>query len=215
MFYSKWWLYQELYLKKIVKPRNLNKYLWQVKRREKPLFIHINKTAGSSIAESLGITETHFTLKQYEKLYQKKFKEKIPVDTEIWTSVRNPFDKVSSEYYYRKKQDQNDMRKNAPSFDDWIQKTYVEKDPKYRDREIMFIPQSEWIAGSQDYNINLIHFENLESDYAPLGEKYGIQPLKWKKKSKNKDYKKVYSFDSKDIISNVFKEDLVQFNYTF
>ena len=70
MFYSKWGVYQKLYLDLWVRPKLLNTYLEQIKTREKPLFIHINRTAGSSIANSLEITEAHHTFSAYKKLYR-------------------------------------------------------------------------------------------------------------------------------------------------
>ena len=94
MFYSTWWLYQKVYLDRLVRPHKLNKYLAQVKDGSKPLFIHINKTAGSSIAKSLEITEAHFTLSEYENIYKNKFGENLPQNIDIWTSIRNPFDRV-------------------------------------------------------------------------------------------------------------------------
>ena len=214
MFYSRWWIYQEVYLKTL-RARRLNKYLHQVHDRSKPLFIHINKTAGSSIARSLGITEAHHTLREYEELYRKKFNEDIPDDIEIWTSVRNPFDKISSEYYYRIMRNYNKLGTNTIPFDEWVKRTYADKEPFYRDREIMFMSQSKWIESSKNYKVNLIRFENLNSDYKKVAEKYNGIPLVWKKKSDNKNYKDTFSEASKAIISEEFEEDLDRFNYSF
>lgn len=215
MFYSKWGVYQKLYLDLWVRPKLLNTYLEQIKTREKPLFIHINRTAGSSIANSLEITEAHHTFSAYKKLYQKKFNESFPEDLEVWTAIRNPFDKVVSEYYYRIQTNQNKMKTHPISFDDWVKKVFLEKDVAYRDREIMFIPQSEWLVGAEAYSLNIIKFESLQKDYKTLATKFSAKPLVWKKKTENFNYKVEFSEVSKKIISDVFKEDLDRFGYFF
>lgn len=214
MFYSKWWIYTDIYLKAL-RRRDTKRYLNQVRAGVKPLFIHINKTAGSSIARSLNITEIHFTLREYEALYKKQFGEELPLDTDIWTSIRNPFDKVSSEYYYRIKGNQNKMATHPITFEDWVVKAYDEKDPFYRDREIMFNTQCNWIDSDKAYDINFIRFEDLNEGYKKVAAKYNGAPLVWKKKSQNKNYKETFTEKTIHIIGREFKDDLDRFNYSY
>ncbi len=214
MFYSKFWIYQKVYLKRI-RRKQVKKYLQQVHNGEKPLYIHINKTAGSSIAKSLKITEIHHTLNEYEALYRKQFGVNIPSHVEIVASIRNPFDKVASQYFYRIKTNQNKLGDNTISFDDWVKMAFDKKKPFYRDRERMFVTQSKWIENSKNYPIRFIRFENLQEDYQEIAKKYNGEPLAWKKKSSNKNYKSYFSEYSKKIIEEAFKEDLKRFNYTF
>jgi len=214
MFYSSWYLYKEVYLKKI-RQYLVKEYLKQVKDRSKPLFIHINRTAGSSISGALGITEIHYTLEEYEQLYFNQFKEKLPEDIAIWTSIRNPFAKVASQYYYRVATNQNQMRKEPISFNDWLIKAYAEKSPEYRDREIMFQQQKDWLKTTRNYNINYIRFENLISDYSKVALLYDGKPLLRKKKSMYSGYKNLYSTDNQLLIKKEFKDDITLFNYSF
>ncbi|PVW15763.1 hypothetical protein [Marixanthomonas spongiae] len=215
MLYSRWWVYETVYLKKMVRPYTLNRYLKNIAQQKKPLFIHINKTAGSSIAQGLGITEAHYTVKEYEYLYFKKFGSQLPEQTAIWASIRNPYDRVCSQYYYRRKHNQNNLRSQLISIDEWIHKAYLEKDPFYRDRELMFMPQTHWLKTDNQYPVNFIRFENLEQDYKKLQLQYHAAPLPWKKKSETVDYRTVLSISSKAIITQVFQEDLNIFNYDF
>jgi hypothetical protein len=214
--YRKSWVYKNVYLKQIRK-KSLNNYLKQIKEGTKPLYIHINKTAGSSIAKSLGITEAHFTLSEYEKLFKDKFQVLLPADTEIWCSIRNPFDKVVSEYFYRIKTNQNRMRTNPIKFNDWVYFTYDVKHPFYRDREIMFNSQLKWISSQNKYHINIIRFESLYNDYNKLvsNKKFAVGKLTWKKKSNHQLYSQYYSSDSRKIIEREFAEDIEKFNYFF
>ena len=214
MFYSKWWIYKNVYLR-INEKRLIKNYLKEVKTGNKPLFIHINKTAGSSIAKSLGIPESHCSLDTYEKLYKKYFKEEFNENVKIWTSIRNPFDKVTSQYFYRIKTNQNKLGENTISFDEWVKAAFDDKDPAYRDWDLMFGTQSNWIKNNKNYPINFIRFENLNEDYNKVATLYNGTPLAWRKKSSNKNYKEHFSDYSKAVIEREFKEDLERFNYTF
>lgn len=198
-----------------IRKEKLNKYLSQIREHEKPLFIHINKTAGSSIANSLGFTEGHYTLREIEVAYSGLFGEELPLDTEIWTAIRNPFEKVVSQYFFRVQQNQNQLKTHTLTFDEWVKAAYDDKDLFYRDREIMFIPQHRWIESSKNYPLQFIRFENLQQDYLVLAERYHGNPLVWKKKSSHKNYREHYSSYSRAIIAREFEEDLLQFNYTF
>ncbi|MCT8341113.1 hypothetical protein MG296_13690 [Flavobacteriaceae bacterium TK19130] len=215
MFYRKWRLYHEVYLSKIIRPLQVHRYLHQVRDRKKPLFIHINRTGGTSIAHGLGITAIHHTFSEYEKLYQRKFKEPIPLDIEVYASIRNPFDKVASEYKYRIKTNQNAMGSHPISFEAWVQKAYVDKDPEYRDRNIMFWPQLKWLEGSEAYTVKFLHFERLQKEYLELSEKFGGKDLPWKKKTDDTAYSSIYTEKAKNIVSKVFKSDLETFNYNY
>ncbi len=212
--YHKWWIYQKVYLRELER-KNLKRYLLQVKEGQKPLFIHINKTAGTSIANSLKIPEGHYTLQDFEKMFLKQFKKPLTTETQVYVAIRNPFDKIASQYFFRIKTNQNSLRKNTLSFDEWVYQAFHLKNPYYRDLEIMFAPQMSWFESKNRYKINFIRFENLQEDYKNLAEKYNGSPLFWKKKSNNKDYKSLYSEASKKIIEREFKVDLEYFNYIF
>jgi len=214
MFYNTWWIYKNVYIN-LNEKRLVRNYLKEVNAGNKPLFVHINKTAGSSIAKSLGFTEAHRSLENFEVLYKRYFKKEIDEKVDIWTAIRNPFDKVTSQYFYRIKTNQNNMGVNTLSFDEWVKAAFDDKDPFYRDKELMFGSQCDWIRSKKTYKINFIRFENLNEDYKKLAEIYNGIPLVWRKKSSNKNYKSHYSEYSKKIIEREFKEDLERFNYTF
>ncbi|WP_435577586.1 sulfotransferase family 2 domain-containing protein [Gilvibacter sp.] len=193
----------------------MNRYLDEIHSGDKPVFIHINKTAGSSIAQSLGITAGHYTLHELELAYQQRFKKLLPLEVPVYTVIRNPFDKVVSQYSYRKQTDQNNLATKPLSFRDWVEAVYDRKDPAYRDRELMFIPQTEWLRSERLKQVKYIHFEQLHEQVQPLLKKYGKQDLAWKKRSDHAPYRTYYDQHTQAIIEREFASDLKTFNYEF
>lgn len=214
MFYSKWWIYRNLYLE-YVRRQQVNSYLRQIKQESKPMFIHINRTAGSSIASGLGITQIHFTLLEYEQLYCKKYKRKLPNTLPVISCIRNPYDRVASEYYYRTMHNQNNLKTNPIRFEDWVVEVYWLKNKKYRDREIMFMPQYKWLESKGVYEFHLLRYETLAEDYKLLEQHYGATSLPWKKATNKPEYTEVFTAMSREIVEQVFKEDLKNFNYSY
>ena len=51
--------------------------------------------------------------------------------------------------------------------------------------------------------------------FQKLANEYKVESLPWKKKSDNLNYEEMFSDISKEIIFQVFKEDLNRFKYSF
>jgi hypothetical protein len=95
------------------------------------IFIHINKTGGTSIAKATGIPhKNHLHVKEViAEIGEQKFKKSL-----VFAVVRNPWDKVVSHYNYRIKTNQTTMGDTPISFKDWVKQTYGEpKNPLYYD----------------------------------------------------------------------------------
>ncbi|WP_346861017.1 sulfotransferase family 2 domain-containing protein [uncultured Draconibacterium sp.] len=183
---------------------------------EKIIFIHINKTAGTSIAKSIGLPfKMHYTCKEIIDIVNKKDWD----EAYKFTVVRNPWDRVVSHYKYRLKTNQTGLGAQPISFKDWIRHTYSEeKNPKYYNNPKMFQQQIEWI---KDYNNNvcvnkIIRFENIENEYNFFAEQIGISNrLPHLNKTKHEDYKKYYDDETISIIQNWFRDDIELWGYTF
>src|SRR5438477_13059262 len=92
------------------------------------VFIHINKTDGSSIEKALGVRHEHRTALEKraqlgEKFWVKKFKFAV---------VRNPWDKVVSHYHYRVQTNQTVLGANPMGFPEWVRRAYGNQDPVLR-----------------------------------------------------------------------------------
>ena len=194
MIYRKTILYN--YYLKWVRAKLRNNYLEQLAANEKPLFIHINRTGGTSIALGLEISPIHFSLKEYEQHWKQRFGVPMPEMT-VYSSVRNPYHRAVSQYYFRIKSGQNKMQSKPISFDDWLFEVFDKRNPKYRDRELMFISQTEWLASDTEHQLKLIRFENLEDDYKRVLGEFNPEPLPWARPSERPDYSDVLNQSNK------------------
>ena len=180
------------------------------------VFIHINKTAGTSIVDVIGKPfRKHLTVKDVIKIIgQKKWDEAYK-----FTVIRNPWDKVVSHYKYRVKMNSNNMAKKSIEFKNWVACTYGEpKDPIYYGRELMFSPQVEWLKnnhGKIDVD-KIIRFENLNEGINEVFRTLGIDSnLPHLNKTYKSNYRDFYDEESKQIITKWFHEDIQEFRYKF
>jgi chondroitin 4-sulfotransferase 11 len=178
------------------------------------IFIHINKTGGSSIEKALNLPFEHLTATEKKQevgpeKWQNKFK---------FAFVRNPFDKVCSHYRYRVKTNQTKLKEHPLSFAEWVKISYLEQDPFYFDNPRMFMPQTWWLQDKQGELMvdQIYHFENLHDDFKALCSRLNIAAeLPHLKASKKVDYRRFYDDATQEIVTSHFKNDLKQFNYQF
>lgn len=186
-------------------------------RNLKLCFIHVPKTAGSSIEKALNWQGANHLIgplnKKYnvcpQHLYWSEIKEEIPEAENFlkFSVVRNPFDRLVSEYFYAR---QNKCRPN--SFVDGLSfRDFVDKFLELPDQERQFIfdrhlePQVNFIEGCE--NLNLFHFEYLEKCFSflrSLGVVGSIPKINtsnhknWNLYYDDKISSKVYEFYAKD-----------------
>ncbi len=187
---------------------------------KKFIFIHINKTAGTSIEKALceyGQKRTvskennDFKMsKQSQHFNYKEYREFLGADYDDYfkfTVIRNPFDRVAS-YYYGGNAISNEL-----NFSDWIVDRYQNKN--FQDFERMYSDYKHWIG---DEKMDLIlRFENLSSDFEILKEKLNLDcELGFHNVTKHKKhYSKYYNEKTKEIIQNFFSDELKKFNYKY
>jgi chondroitin 4-sulfotransferase 11 len=180
------------------------------------VFIHINKTAGTSIVDVIGKPfRKHLTVKDVINVIgQQKWDEAY-----TFTVIRNPWDKVVSQYKHAIKMNSNNMAKKSIEFKDWVACTYGEpKDPFYYGRAQMFFPQVEWLKNFQgkiDVD-KIIRFENLNEGINEVFNTLAIDSdLPHLNETHKTNYRDFYDNESKQIISEWFHEDIQVFEYTF
>ncbi len=180
------------------------------------VFIHINKTGGTSISEAIGLfRKRHLTAKEVIQMigldsWNRAYKFSI---------VRNPWDKVVSHYKYRERTNQTAMGTDKISFGEWVACTYgVEKNPFYYDNPKMFQSQVAWLRNEAgEIELDFIgRFENLAADFELIKKELSLlQKLPHLNKSEQRDYRHFYNVKTYSIVADWFAEDISYFRYEF
>ena len=125
-------------------------------------FIHVNKCGGSSIEIALGIAKTHDTAAE----------RRAAIGAEAWdaaytfATVRNPFDRVASIYYYRVRTDQHGLADRHLGFNAWVRRTFGDKDPAYWDESAYLAPAADWVsAGGQVIVDHVARLEDIATEW--------------------------------------------------
>ena len=178
------------------------------------IFIHINKTAGSSIEKALNIPLEHKTAQEkIQEVGRQRWDKKL-----TFAVVRNPWDKVVSHYHYRVKTDQTGLGDQHIDFKEWVERSYGNQELTYYNNPKMFMPQLSWITDS-DGNIlvdEILRFENLNEDFIRLTQMLGRElSLPHVKKSKRGSYHDYYDEQTIAIVEKWFSSDINAFDYQF
>ncbi len=182
--------------------------------RDRFAFVHINKTGGSSIERALRIPFRHETaLEQIERLGPEHWKRRL-----TFTVVRNPWDKVVSQYHYRSRLNRLSPDEREVSFDKWVHRTFGAQDSKYFNVPRMFMPQTAWITDHDGTILvdRVCRFERLHDDFHAICRELGINAqLPHLKSSRHRPYRDYYSPSLRRIVEEWFRPDLEQFGYEF
>ena len=208
-----------------------------LKPSPKCIFIHIPKCAGTTIKENFrlhGAPWTHNNVTHIIDGDTKKFNsvEKF-LKYNPFTIVRNPFDRMVSWFFYHKSLSVEELGSGpgrpasalyATSFEDWV----MNNCPHHWDYSGRGVPQYvwrqlNWIEYTWPYpdrwrtevvipKANIIRYEELETVIPQLKN----SSHRFEKKSERGDYKQYYT-SSKiiDIVTELCKDDLEYFNYSF
>jgi hypothetical protein len=175
-------------------------------------FIHITKTAGSSI-ERIGKKNNilwgkfHKEYGWWHEIFPRK-KSSLKDKYDWFTVVRNPYTRVVSEFYYcypvRSK------TKNVNEFNQLIQQS-IKRRSKNGDH---WTEQYKYF--DSDYDIQVLKFENINQDFKDLMNKYSIniELSIHENQTKNKIFDvKDLSSETLDLVRKIYSKDFSLFNY--
>ena len=166
----------------------------------KCIFMHITKTGGSSIEEVFdyrGIKH-HRPEEMIENIGQEKWDNYFK-----FTFVRNPWDRLVSEYFYRIKKGSTSVNFKSwlvemRGFDSWAGGL-----------------QSKWM---QERNFDFVgRFENFQNDFDQICQKINHPKvlLPHANSTTHQHYSAYYDEESKDLVRNWHKADIELFDYDF
>lgn len=183
------------------------------------VFVHIPRTAGTSISKSLGVSGPglHLTINWFPKRYFS------------CAFVRNPWDRAVSAFFFLSQGGQAYNLRNTfykviyfskykENFTHFVEGSLTENRPSVF-RIPHFRPQYEYICDKAgNLSVDWVgKYGNLEQDLHSLTEKLdlSIDQLPHLEPSKHKNYKKYYTEDTKEIVRKAYKQDVEKFNYSF
>jgi chondroitin 4-sulfotransferase 11 len=175
---------------------------------KKLLFIHIPKTAGTSIVFSL------FKKSKVEHNLLSKYSEDFLRDVFVFCVIRNPFDRFISQWLYHTNYKDNFFYKKYNKKFDVFSYLDIVKNNSHR---VTWKSMSRFIFHKTKKVDFFLRFENLSNDWKKLCNILGLDiKLEFLKKNTNKNH---YSFYYNDYliseIEKIYKEDIINFNYKF
>jgi len=180
------------------------------------VFVHINKTGGSSVRKALGI-------EGYQHARASDILDAVGRDRWLrlttFSTIRNPWDRLVSLYHWRIKTNQTGLAESPIPFDAWLDLCLRDHDPHYVKNPLMLAPQTYWLKNEAGILLveRLLRFEHLASDFASLCLKVGLPPLKLPhlKKTDRKHYSRYFSERDMELVERVYEEDIDSFGYRF
>jgi len=192
--------------------------------RHKLIFIHIPKNAGTAITNTLNMSDIgHHMPEYYIKKYPNEWK-----DYKKFAVVRNPWDRVVSNYEYAKLEESYwHSRKNNRPYSKHVDytllhnKTFVDcinilTSNRNNLRHQGWRNQSTYLKLGNSFidDIEIVKFENLQEE---LKNKINIDiNIPTINSSNHNDYSSYYTDDSlSDGVRKVYIEDVEKFKYKF
>ena len=182
--------------------------------RGRYVFIHINKTGGTSVERALHLrSERKTALEKLAEMGQARFERAFK-----FAFVRNPWDKVVSHYHYRLRTNRTGLADEGIGFHEWVRRAYGECDPRYHDEPKMFMPQVLWVGDADGRCIIdfVGRFETLPEDFAEVCRRIGVNAtLPHVKTTSHAHYRESYDAATRAIIAERFASDIEAYGYRF
>lgn len=171
----------------------------------KTIFIHIPNTGGTSVETALVGSDwwnidpqtKHIDWREAKELYADYWASYLK-----FTIVRDPWDWLVSLY-------NSHGRDGNKTWEEYV------RNPNLSQNEQSTMSQSKIIGGEMDC---ILRFERLNGDFIGLAHKLGIKvglPHESIGTGRHKHYFELYTEELKEIVSELFQEDIRRFGYAF
>ena len=174
-----------------------------INHQYKVIFVHVIKTGGVSIATALGMKRTNYHKSASQ--IKKKLGENIWNEYFKFTFVRNPWDKIVSQYHFNRSK----FGFGGSTFKEYVRAWSAgQKISTFPQLNLFYIDEKLDFVG---------RFETLQEDFNIVCDKVGIpqQQLPHMNKSKHKHYTEYYDEETRQIVAEKYTEDIKYFGYKF
>lgn len=206
-----------------------------ISHKHKFIFVAIPKTGTSSVISVLGkidpeacesktSPEKHLTLTEYQSMYPDTR------DYYSFTIVRNPWDRLVSQYFFTRRVTQNfkygffkDNKVEDTSFQSFIHNIVGKGIPYTKHSYNTKTSKQSWDSNSDQLNyINMnitriCKFESLQFEFNIICDEINIprHQLPHNNPTKHKHYTEYYDDETKQIVADLFAKDIEYFGYQF
>lgn len=176
-------------------------------------YVHINKCGGSSIEIALGLPKSHATAAE----------QRAAMGSEAWqaaytfATVRNPFARVASIYYFRVRTDQDGLGDRHLSVNAWIREVFAERNPAYWQDGPLLAPAADWLCDGGEMLVeHVARLEDLDAEWPRICRRLGVQrTLEVTNRNSHPPYRAIFTDASRRIVDEAFAEDLERFGYSW
>lgn len=185
-------------------------------------FVHIPKTAGTSVLSALGVEKTPYTHCPARIIHQRYPAEAKKL--QFFSVVRDPFERFASSFeYITKRSDWPAQRAFASdvigdlSFTEFTSK--MASNRLFRNLVTgyeFFFPQSYFTHnGARPLVCNIVRFENLENDFDQIirSKIAGASALPSLRNHGGGDYRALYDDTAIELVRNIYAQDFSNFGY--
>ncbi len=162
----------------------------------------------------LGLTRVHFSAREVVDILSPE--QFVPAFK--FAFVRNPWDRLVSQYHYRRSLDATGLRSQNIGFQEWVCRAYGDRDPALYNDPRYFRTQCDWIC--DEFGSLLVdfvgRFETLEADFRTVAGILGsTASLPHHNASEHEPYRRYYDHDTCALVRDYFAPDLATFGYEF
>lgn len=186
------------------------------------IFVHIPKNAGTTIERCMGMqnSESLYSTRKNKKykvcpqhLYAAEILELMPNASEyFWfTIVRNPLDRLVSEYHYIKSTKCAASKFASLDFSNFVNCLHLPAAERAFIFDRHLEPQVNFIQGVD--NIEIFKFEQLNACFKMLQHKFHIPFFAHDRRSIREDYKNYYTASTEELVREFYKDDFNVFEY--
>jgi hypothetical protein len=186
------------------------------------IFVHVPKAAGISVSKSLfgNLGGAHLSLRHYQKIFSRSEYERYFK----FSFVRNPWDRLVSAYCFMKEggfneEDRRWAEANLAGYADfnafvrgWVKEANIYK-------RAHFVPQYVFLRGRTDRPaVDFVgRVESFEVDFRHVQSRLGIAApsLHLNTSTDRPPYRNFYDEVTRNIVSELYKEDIAFFGYEF
>jgi len=187
------------------------------------IFIHIQKTAGSSIESALRAKDPDASSVSDDGRRHMSAREAMPlVPASIWEGyfkfafVRNPWERLVSWYQMCMESPTPNrfasyVRANAPTFSDFVLRAVTGMGLRTTVNQVEYVTDEKG-ALMVDF---VGRYENLAQDYALVSRRLDLDALPRVNVSTHGDYRDYFSAETRDVVARRFARDIAYFGYAF